>query len=219
MHVAVVGDYNASNETHVAIGAAISHVDPSVDVRWIATDEVDAYALTGADRIFIAPASPYRSFEGAITAIEWARTNDVPMLGTCAGFQHMVIEFARNVAGLTNAGHAEYGHAGDLMLIDELACSLAGETMDVALVAGSVAAAAYTTERVTERYYCRFGLNEEFIPALIEHGLRITGTDAEDEPRVVELPSSRFYVATLFVPQVRSTPERPHPLIEAFLSA
>jgi CTP synthase (UTP-ammonia lyase) len=215
--IAVVGDFDASHETHSSLDAAVGHSGGIT--RWIATDAVDERELKGSDGIFIAPVSPYRDFEGALRAIEWARTNDVPTLGTCAGFQHMVIEFARNVAGLRNANHAEYGRDGDLMLIDQLACSLAGQTMDVTLAQGSAAQKAYGADQTTERYYCRFGLNPEFLPALVDHGLAISGTDAEGEPRIIELPSHRFYVGTLFVPQVRSTPDVPHPLIEAFVNA
>jgi CTP synthase (UTP-ammonia lyase) len=105
------------------------------------------------------------------------------------------------------------------MVVDALACSLAGQAMDVCLVPGSRAHDAYDAERATERYYCRFGLNPAYTPALIDHGLRISGTDAEGEPRIVELPGNRFFVVTLFVPQTSSTPDRPHPLVNALLLA
>jgi CTP synthase (UTP-ammonia lyase) len=215
--VTVVGDYTPTNETHAAIDAALEHVGATA--TWIGTDVATPSALDGSERVFIAPMSPYKDFEGAVAAIRWARENDVPTIGTCAGFQHMVIEFARNVAGLGNADHAEYGRDGDLLVIDELACSLAGETMDVTLARGSIAQKAFGADHATERYYCRFGLNPRFLPALLEHGLAVSGTDGDGEPRIIELPSRRFYVGTLFVPQVRSAPGSPHPLIEAFVEA
>ena len=173
--------------------------------------------LTWADGVWIAPGSPYRSFEGALEAIRYARTNDVPLLGTCAGFQHAVIEFARNVVGLDGAHHAEYETDASLLVVDELACSLAGQTMDVTLVPGTKAHAFYCRTQSTERYYCRFGLNPTYTPALLEHGLVISGYDAEGEPRIVELPSHPFFVVTLFVPQTHA--EQPHPLISAFVDA
>jgi CTP synthase (UTP-ammonia lyase) len=77
----------------------------------------------------------------------------------------------------------------------------------------------YASGSATEKYYCRFGLNPDYIPALVQHGLRISGTDAEGEPRIVELPDNRFFVATLFVPQTASQADRPHPLVSAFLRA
>ena len=84
---------------------------------------------------------------------------------------------------------------------------------------GSRAHDAYGADSATERYYCRFGLNPDFVPALVERGMHISGTDDEGEPRIVELPHNRFFVVTHFVPHASSTAERPHPLISAFLRA
>ena len=209
--VAVVGDYQPENETHTTIAPALAAC--GADAQWVAT--TDTGDLRWADGVWIASGSPYKSFEGALDAIRFARTNDIPLLGTCGGFQHAVIEFARNVAGLEGAQHAEYDTDSTLLVVDELACSLAGQTMDVTLVPGTRAHAAYERSRTTERYYCGFGLNPAYAPVLIEHGLVVSGRDAEDEPRIVELPSHPFFVATLFVPQ--TSPEQPHPLIAAFV--
>ena len=148
-----------------------------------------------------------------------ARERDLPLLGTCGGFQHLVIEYARNVLGFTDAQHAEYDPYASNLFISELACSLAGRTMEVQLAAGSRAAGFYGSTRTSERYYCNFGLNPEHRRRLHEGGLRVVGTDQDDEARVLELPDRRFYLATLFVPQLSSAPESPHPLIVAFLRA
>lgn len=222
--VTVVGDYQPSNETHVAIARAVEHsagaLDLDLGVEWVATDTiVTGDELTGAEAIWISSGGPYRSFEGSMAAIRWARTTGVPLLGTCAGFQHAVIEFARNVVGLDNAHHAEYETGDTLLVVDELACSLAGLTMDVTVVDGTAAHAAYGAGTTTERYYCRFGLNPEYLPALVDHGLVISGTDAEGEPRIAELADHPFFVVTLFVPQTSSTPEVPHPIVSAFVAA
>ncbi|HEX9343417.1 MAG TPA: CTP synthase [Actinomycetota bacterium] len=141
------------------------------------------------------------------------------MLGTCGGFQHMLIEFARKVAGIPDADHAEYNPDASRLLIGALACSLVGQTMTVTLVEGSVAQRAYGTASTTERYYCRFGLNPAYLPALQHAGLVVSGTDQDGEVRIMELPGQRFFVATLFVPQTSSTPAAPHPLISAYLAA
>jgi CTP synthase (UTP-ammonia lyase) len=211
--IAVVGDYQPNNETHTSVATAVQAASRDTEVEWVAT--TDANDLSWAGGVWIAPGGPYRSFEGALDAIRWARTNNVPLFGTCAGFQHAVIEFARNVVGLDDAHHAEYETDASLLVVDALACSLAGETMDVSFVDGTKAHAAYGRLQATERYYCRFGLNKTYTPALLEHGLIISGTDVEGEPRIVELPSHPFFVVTLFVPQTH--PEQPHPLISAFV--
>ena len=211
VRIAVVGDYQPENETHTTIAPALTAC--GANAQWVATTETSD--LRWADGVWIASGSPYKSFEGALDAIQFARTNDVQLLGTCGGFQHAVIEFARNVAGLTGARHAEYEPDASLLVVDELACSLAGQTMDVTLVPGTKAHAAYGREQTTERYYCGFGLNPTYTPVLVEHGLVISGTDAKGEPRIAELRSHAFFVVTLFVPQ--TSVEQPHPLISAFV--
>lgn len=221
--VLVVGDYQTDNETHSSIGHALRHAadfcDIVVDHTWNPTDEVTETDVLGADAVFISPGNPYRSFEGALEAIRVARTNAIPLVGTCAGFQHAVIEFARNVAGFEGAHHAEYGADASLLVVDELACSLAGQTMEVRLVPGTRAHTAYGTEKTTERYYCSFGLNPDFAPALASAGLMVSGTDIVGEPRIVEIPDHPFFVTTLFVPQTSSEPGRPHHLIVGFVEA
>ena len=211
--IAVVGDYQPNNDTHTSIERAIGGND--VQVEWVPT--TDTSDLSWAEGVWMASGSPYRSFEGALDAIRWARTNDIPLLGTCGGFQHAVIEFARNVVGLEDAHHAEYGTDSSLLVVDELACSLAGQTMDVTIATGTRAHEAYGRTQTTERYYCRFGLNPTYTPALVEHGLVISGRDTDGEPRIVELPSHPFFIATLFVPQ--TNPVQPHPLIAGFIGA
>jgi CTP synthase (UTP-ammonia lyase) len=145
----------------------------------------------------------------------------VPFLGTCAGFQHAVIEFARNVLGHRNAGHAEYGSDGDdgELFIDELLCSLVGQTMDVEIVDADLARI-YSTRNPTEKYYCRFGVNPRWREQLHDAGLRIAGVDVRDrDVRLMRLEGHPFFVLTLFVPQTSSTPARPHPLVTAYVSA
>jgi CTP synthase (UTP-ammonia lyase) len=226
IRIGVVGDYQDGNQTHRATGAAIAHAAERRNVRaevsWIATPDVqDAaeHALAGCDALLIAPGSPYRSMRGALEAITYARTRDLPLLGTCGGFQHLVIEFARNVAGIRDAAHAEYDPTASRLLVNRLACSLVGQVMDVRLIEGSLAHRAYRSAGATERYYCQFGLNPDYIGTLTRNGLAISGVDQDGEVRVVELPGHRFFVGTLFVPQASSMPGRPHPLISAYLAA
>jgi CTP synthase (UTP-ammonia lyase) len=109
--IGVVGDYNPANVTHVAtttgVADAAAAVGVAAEVTWIPTEEIgpgkDPRALLGYDALFISPGSPYKNIDGALTAIEHARLRSIPLLGTCGGFQHIVLEFARNVAGFTDA--------------------------------------------------------------------------------------------------------------------
>ena len=226
LRAAVVGDYDPGNETHRATDAALVHAAAALGTAaigtWVGTEQVaagGARELEGFDCLLIAPASPYRSTEGALAAIRHARTSGIPLLGTCGGFQHIVLEFARDVLGYKDAEHAETNPDAIRLFITPLSCSLVGQTLPVHLEPSSLAAAAYDRTEVMERYYCNFGLNPDYLDELIGAGLQVTGTGPEGEPRVIELPGLRFFMGTLFVPQASSTTSSPHPLLVALLEA
>ena len=226
--IAVIGDHQPGNPTHDAIPVAVGHADEldgagrSTTLEWIATDDAERLPLAtldGYDAFWIAPGSPYRSMEGALRAIRYAREGDRPLLGTCAGFQHLVIELARDVLGIVDAAHAEVDPDASHLFVTLLACSLVGETMTVTVRPGTRAASLYPTASAPERYYCRFGLDPARAGELEQAGMVVSGVDQDGEPRIVELPDRRFCVATLFVPQTSSTPERPHPIVAGFVAA
>jgi CTP synthase (UTP-ammonia lyase) len=154
LRVGVVGDYNGGNETHLATDAALVHASAALGTpvmgTWVGTERIASGGvgeLDGFDCLVISPGSPYRSLEGALGAIHHARTSDIPVLGTCGGFQHMVLELARNVLGYPDADHAELSPDAARLFITPLVCSLAGQTMAVSLVETSKAAAAYRPRR------------------------------------------------------------------------
>ena len=225
--VAVIGDLDPTAPNHTLIGTAIGHSDYAIDsepttVSWIDTPSCEILTsddLASIDAVWIAPGSPYLSMAGALNAIRLARITDTPLLGTCGGFQHVVLEYARNVIGMHEASHAEYDPGASPLLINALECSLAGTKMRVELQAGTLAASRYGMIHATERYYCNFGLNPQYIGQLQAAGLVVSGVDQNDEPRIVELPDRWFFVGTLFLPQMSSTPERPHPLVTGLLQA
>jgi CTP synthase (UTP-ammonia lyase) len=154
-----------------------------------------------------------------LAAIRDARERGIPCLGTCGGFQHMILEYARNALGFVDAQHAEYDPYASELFVTELECSLAGRELIVALQPESRVAGIYGALEAREQYYCNFGVNPEKNAELQRGELRVTGADAEGDVRVVELPNHPFYIGTLFVPQLRSRLERPHPLITAFVRA
>jgi CTP synthase (UTP-ammonia lyase) len=168
--IGIIGDFDATNETHLATLPAIEHAALAlvviVSATWILTKQVESDGvgvLASLDALVIAPGSPYRSLKGALSSIQHARVNDIPLLGTCGGFQHVVLEFARNVLGLEDAHHAEYYPYASTLFITPLTCSLAGQTMAVHLRAETKTAAAYGVQTAEERYYCNFGLNPEYV--------------------------------------------------------
>lgn len=226
VRLAIVGEYDAAFEPHQAVNATIAQVSRArgIDVRveWVSTEAVERDAsgrLAGFDAIWISPGSPYRSLDGALESIRFARERGVPLLGTCGGFQHVVLEYARNVMGLANAQHAELTPYGGELVITPLACSPAGQTMPMTIDGGSRVAGWYGSTRAVERYYCNFGLNPDYEAAVEAAGLRIVAWDDGGEPRVVDLPSHPFYIGALFVPQPSVDPNPPHPLVAAFVEA
>jgi CTP synthase (UTP-ammonia lyase) len=229
VRIGVIGDRQPEYAPHAATDAAVAHASGAngtpAEAIWVATDEVleagtgAAETLASYDALIVAPGSPYKSQQGVLAAIEHARVNALPLLGTCGGFQHVVLEFARNVLGFADAEHAEYDPYASRLFVTPLSCSLAGKEMTVHIVEGSRAAAAYRRPTAVERYYCNFGLNLDYLDALVQAGLRVTGTDQDGEPRVIELPDHSFFVATLFVPQTSSSPASPHPLVLSLVEA
>jgi CTP synthase (UTP-ammonia lyase) len=222
----VIGDYDPTLAPHPATAAALEHaaaaLGVAVEIRWHGTEallDAELERELAHDGLWCAPGSPYRSLDGALRAVRFAREQDLPLLGTCGGFQHVVIEYARNVLGFADAQHAEYDPYASNLFISELTCSLAGQTMAVSLLADSLTARSYGATEATELYYCNFGLNPEHQQLLDDGGLRVVGVDQDGEARVLEHPNHRFYVATLFVPQSSSSPGSPHPLISAYLRA
>ena len=121
--------------------------------------------------------------------------------------------------GIKDAGHAESMSGGPQPFIGKLRCSLAGESKTVELSPGTAVFQAYKRKTVVEQYNCAYGLNEAFRDTLVDRKLKIVGVDAEGEARVVELSGHRFFIATLFLPQLSSSRTAPHPLVMAFLQA
>ncbi len=221
--IGIIGEFDGAFETHVATNAAIEHsragLQADVAYEWVSTGRLDEALFERCSGVWVAPGSPYKDMQKTLRTIQFARERRVPTLGTCGGFQHMMIEYARNVLGITDAQHAEYDPYGSCLFISELACSLAGREMDLRLVAGSKVAEIYGATKVTEQYYCNFAVNPEYVDQIRSGPLQVCGSDSEGEVRVIEHPDHPFYVGTLFVPQALSTADRPHPLIRAFVSA
>ncbi|MFE5940276.1 hypothetical protein ACFQ69_33490 [Streptomyces sp. NPDC056470] len=224
--IALVGDRSPHVKSHVRIPAlldALAERDGLVlDAYWIPTGDAEApSAVKDFDAVWVLPGSPYASEAGALAAIRTAREDSIPFLGTCAGFQHALLEFARDVCGLTAAAHAENdpSAAGDDLLIAPLACSLVGHEGPVRVAPGSLAESVLGAERTTERYHCNYGPDSRHLETLHARGLRFTGEDEDGQVRIAELPGHPFFLATLFQPELASDGTRPHPIVRALARA
>jgi len=221
MKIAILGEYDPTFAPHAATEAAIGHsanaLSMEANASWLSTADISQELFKDFDALWVAPGSPYRDMEKTIWAIKHARQNHIPCFGTCGGFQHMLIEYARNVLGMTDAQHAEYDPYASNLFISELACSLAGREMELTFVEDSQVALIYGSCSAIEQYYCNFSVNPQYLEQLRTGPLQISGWDDEGEVRVVEYPEHPFFIGTLFIPQVRSTSGNPHPLVNAFL--
>lgn len=222
--IGLVGNYDQTVPAHqaipLALGRAAELLGGEVGFEWVLSEEiVDASRVASFDGIWCVPASPYHSMEGALTAIRHAREQDVPFLGTCGGFQHAVIEYARAVLGWDDAEHAETAPDAERAVITPLACALVEATDTVRLFPGTRIAAAYGASEATEGYRCRYGLNPEFQATLTAGPLRATADDDTGEVRAVELDGHPFFVATLFQPERAALRGESAPLVVAFVRA
>lgn len=225
--IAIVADFNSSSRSHIATNDALAHSAKALGLNlehtWVATGDLEdgatARRLSGFSGLWIGPGSPYVSMDGALSAIRLARENRVPLLGTCGGFQHIIIEYTRNVLGDQDAEHEESAPHAARQVISRLACSLAGRTMTITLAPDSMVAEIYGEKTVKEEYLCNFGVNPDFVDALRGGPLRVAASDAEGIVRAVELPGHPFFIGTLFLPQHRSRAPAPHPLVTRFLTA
>jgi CTP synthase (UTP-ammonia lyase) len=225
MHrIALVGDRSDSVIAHRAIPRALvlaaDECGQEIEPIWVPTDAVgDVSALLTFDAIWCVPGSPYRSMDGALAAIRHAREHRIPFLGTCGGFQHALIEYARNVCGIAGAGHAESSPESPLAIVTPLECALLGESARVQLAPQSRIRAAYGRDHTDEEYQCRFGLAPHWRPKLEGGDLAFTAFDEAQDVRGAELRSHPFFVATLFQPERAALAGRLPPLVLAFVRA
>lgn len=222
--IGLVGDFDESIPAHRAIPIALENAAKVIGIpvrwEWIPTEEIDSVGrVVPYDGLWVVPGSPYRNMDGALVAIRHARESGIPFLGTCGGFQHAVVEYARNVLGWEDAEHAETSPDAPRAVITPLECSLVEKTAPVRLREGSQIAAAYNASEAVEGYRCRYGLNPAFQETLLVGPLQISAEDETGEVRELELTSHPFFLATLFQPERAALRNEPVPLAEAFLRA
>jgi CTP synthase (UTP-ammonia lyase) len=218
----LVGERSESIPAHLGIDACVrlAQAELELDVRWVRTDD-DALGarLERSTGVWLVPGSPYASMAGALRAVRWARERDVAFLGTCGGFQHAVLEFARHVGGAPGADHAESSPDAEEQVMVPLDCALLDATEHVRVTAGSRLALACGATEVSGEYQCRYGLAESWRARLEAAGLVFSGFDAAGRVRACELPAHRFFVGTLFQPERRGLRGELAPLVRSFFEA
>jgi len=242
--VAIVGKYVDLPDAYLSVTEAVraggfAH-DARVDLRWVPSDEcvpqgAAARLLADADGVLVPGGFGIRGIEGKIAALRYARVNRVPALGLCLGLQCMVVEAARNLAGLAAANSTEFDPSTPHPVVATMADQMdvvAGErdmggTMRLGLyparlLPGSVAASAYGELHVSERHRHRYEVANAYRDGLSEAGFVVSGTSPDGRlVEVGELPRDAhpFYLGTQAHPEFRSRPTRAHPLFAAFIGA
>jgi len=239
VRIGILGDSNPEFPSHHATNDSLQHaarkLDLKIDSEWIPTPSLanpDAETiLESFDGLLASPGSPYKSFDGMLKGIEFARRRDWPFLGTCGGFQYALIEFARNVLGITDADTAENNSGSKNIVIYPVACAvtgrksgapkLSGKVPEIRLRPGSYLQSFYGKKEdvVTEEFFCNFEVNPEYEWATMEAGFPVVARGTQGEIRAIESPVHRFFIATLFQPQLSSTEKKPHPVMLAFVQA
>jgi CTP synthase (UTP-ammonia lyase) len=221
--IALIGDFNEQQKAHVAIPKSLAAASEGhATCEWVPTDSVGkGEILSGFHGIWCVPSMPYRSAEGVLRAIRHARVTGTPFLGTSAGFQYAILEFARNVLGLAEAEHQKINPKAAMPLISPLPCALVGVKARVRFLNGTLLRKTYGAPESTERYYCSFGLNGRYRRLVEGAQLSVSAVDDQNDVRAMELDGHPFFVATLFQPELWASVEGAgvNPLVQAFSRA
>jgi len=235
--IAVVGKYTHLRDAYKSIIEAVIHGgvanDAQVRIRWVDSEEIEREGaekmLDGVDGVLVPGGFGDRGIEGKVEAVRWAREGGVPYFGICLGLQCATIEFARNVCGLEGANSSEFDPETPHPVIDLLPeqrdQSQMGGTMRLGayrcrLAEGSEARRIYGVDEIHERHRHRYEYNNAYRDVFAQHGMRFSGIHEErDLVEVIELADHPWFLAVQYHPELRSRPNRPHPLFRDFIRA
>jgi CTP synthase len=235
--IGLIGKYIELPDAYLSVVEALKHAGfhhgAKVEIEWIQSENVEGLLADGQlghlDGIIIPGGFGHRGVEGKIAAARYAREHALPCLGICLGLQAMTIDFARNVAGLTDANSTEFEpetkHPVIDLMLEQRGIEDKGGTMRLGahyavLANGSQVARAYGEPVVSERHRHRYEFNDRFRAQLEAEGLWCSGTSPDNTlVEFIELPGHPFWVATQAHPEFKSRPDRPHPLFRELVAA
>ena len=235
--IALVGKYIALHDAYISVVEALKHggiaEHATVNIKWVDSEEltpenIDEY-LGDVSGILVPGGFGSRGVEGKILAAQYAREHKVPYLGLCLGMQVAIIEFARHVCGFNDAHSVELDpnttHPVIALMPDQNGVEDIGGTLRLGsypciLDKTSKAYELYGTENIEERHRHRYEVNNDFRAVLTEHGMKLCGTSPDGRiVEMVELPDHPWFIATQAHPELKSRPNRPHPLFHGFVEA
>ncbi len=237
VRIAIVGKYVQFGDSYKSLNEALAHGGIANNVRvtlsFVDSEELESNGfpgeLTSADGILVPGGFGKRGIEGMLKAIQYAREKKVPYFGICLGMQCAVIEFGRHVAGLSSANSTEFDGTAphkliyklrDLIGIDALGGTMRLGKYPCELAEGSLARRAYGEAAISERHRHRYEVNQEYLPALREAGLSLTGLSPDGRfVEILELADHPWFLGCQFHPEFKSKPTAPHPLFKDFIRA
>ena len=237
INIGLVGKYVSLHDAYLSVVEALNHAgyyhNSHVEIHWIDSEMINEAnyqeKLKDLDGIIIPGGFGDRGIEGMILACKYARENNLPYFGICLGMQTAVIEFARNVVGYDNANSSEINPETKYPVIDLMPeqkdIEDLGGTMRLGLYPcklkeGSKVNECYDDKLIYERHRHRYEFNNEYRKQIISSGMKITGTSPDGRlVEIVELENHPWFVAVQFHPELKSRPNKPHPLFKGFIKA
>ena len=237
IEIALVGKYVSLHDAYLSVMESLRHAgykyNTKVNIKWVDSEELEhtkdvSKIFKNSSGIIVPGGFGKRGIEGMIKAINYSRLNDIPFLGICLGMQLSVIEFARNVCGLSNANSTEFGKTNtpiidimeDKKNLDNLGGTLRLGNYDCKIKKDTLAFKAYNKVNIKERHRHRYEFNNNYQEILKENGMVFSGINEErDLVEIIELPKNKCFVACQFHPEFKSRPTNPHPLFDVFIES
>ena len=235
--IALVGKYTALHDAYISVVEALKHggipEHTTVDIKWVDSEELNddnaAEVFKGIQGIIVPGGFGDRGVEGMIAAAKYARESNIPYLGLCLGMQVAIIEYARHVCMFNDAHSIELDpnttHPVIALMPDQNGIEDIGGTLRLGsypcvLDKTSKAYQVYGTENISERHRHRYEVNNDYRTALTEHGMKLCGTSPDGRiVEMIEIPEHPWFIATQAHPELKSRPNRPHPLFRGFMEA
>ena len=232
--IAILGKYFGLPDSYMSVVEALKHSclqnKVNLDLVWIDADNYEIEDLKNLNGVVVPGGFGYRGIEGKIGAIEYLRKNKIPFLGICLGLQCAVIEFARNVCGISDANSTEFSQTTKNPVIDllpnqdleadDVGASMRLGTYPCKIQPDTMAKDIYNNEIIYERHRHRYEVNNKFRNELESKGLVFSGLSPdEDLVEMIELKDHPYFVASQFHPEFKSRPWDPAPMFNSFIAA
>ena len=234
VEIAILGKYFGLPDSYLSVVESLNHASlhnkVKLNLHWVDSDNFNVEDLKNYDGVVIPGGFGYRGIEGKISAIQYLREEKVPFLGICLGLQCAVIEYARNVCGISDANSSEFSKNTSNYVIDllpnqnlekdDVGASMRLGTYPCKIKKGTLTSKIYKEEIIYERHRHRYEVNNKFKEEIEKHGLVISGMSPDNNLiEMIEIKDHPYFVASQFHPEFKSRPWEPAPMFKYFIEA